>query len=86
MFIEIYQPRAKNIVGIMYRPPGHKIDEFVYNTNKLISAISKENISCYLMGDFNFNLLNYHTHQFTGEFLDIMYSNMCFPLITRPRI
>ena len=36
------------------------------------------------MGDFNMNLLNYHTHQFTGEFLDIMYSNMCFLLITRP--
>ena len=85
LLTEIYQPKGKNIVvGIIYRPPDHKIDEFVYNTNKLISAISKENKLCYLMGDFNLNLLNYHTHQFTGEFLDIMYSNMCFPLINRP--
>jgi hypothetical protein len=30
------------------------------------------------------NLLNYDSHQRTGEFLDIMYSNMFFPLITRP--
>jgi hypothetical protein len=30
------------------------------------------------MGDFNLNLLNYHSHQFTGEFLDIMYSNVFF--------
>ena len=39
---------------------------------------------CYIMGDFNLNLLNDHSHQRTGEFLDIMYSNMFFPLITRP--
>jgi hypothetical protein len=36
------------------------------------------------MADFNLNLLNYHSHQRTGEFLDIMYSNMFIPLITRP--
>jgi hypothetical protein len=36
------------------------------------------------MGDFNLNLLNYQSHNQTNEFLDIMYSNMFFPLITRP--
>lgn len=28
--------------------------------------------------------MNYHCHQSTSEFLDIMYANMLFPLITRP--
>ena len=36
------------------------------------------------MGDFNVNLMNYQHHQLTGQFLDGMYSNMFFPLITRP--
>ena len=36
------------------------------------------------MGDFNLNLMNYHSHQFTNELLNTMYSNMFFPLITRP--
>ena len=36
------------------------------------------------MGDFNLNLMNYESHQQTSEFLDIMYSNMLLPLITRP--
>ena len=36
------------------------------------------------MGDFNLNLLNCENHKLTNEFLDIMYSNMFFPLITRP--
>ena len=36
------------------------------------------------MGDFNLNLMNYQSHNPTGEFLDMMYSNTFFPLITRP--
>ena len=36
------------------------------------------------MGDFNMNLVNYQSHNVTGELLDMMYSNTFFPLITRP--
>ena len=36
------------------------------------------------MEDFNMNLMNYQSHNVTGEFLDMIYSNTCFPLITRP--
>ena len=36
------------------------------------------------MGDFNLNLINYQSHNLTGEFLDMMYFNTFFPLITRP--
>ncbi|CAH3027908.1 unnamed protein product, partial [Porites evermanni] len=43
-----------------------------------------ENKICFLMGDFNINLINYQNHHLTGQFLDGMYSNMFFPLITRP--
>ena len=53
-------------------------------TNELLSKISKENKVCYLMGDFNLNLMNHQSHSVTGEFLDAIYSNMFFPLITRP--
>ena len=36
------------------------------------------------MGDFNLNLMNYQSHNLTGKFLDMMYFNTFFPLITRP--
>ena len=36
------------------------------------------------MGDFKMNLMNYQSHNLTGELLDMMYSNTFFPLITRP--
>ena len=49
-----------------------------------MAKISKENKICYLMGDFNLNLLNYDVHTLTGEFLDGIYSNSFIPLITQP--
>ena len=36
------------------------------------------------MGDWNLNLMNHSYHQATGEYLDLMFSRMFFPLITRP--
>ena len=85
LFIEVTRPREKNIVvGIVYRPPNQRVDDFVSSNNELLDKISRENKICLLMGDFNVNLMNYQHHQLTGQFLDGMYSNMFFPLITRP--
>ena len=36
------------------------------------------------MGDCNLNLMTYQSHNLTGEFLDMMYSNTFLPLITCP--
>lgn len=36
------------------------------------------------MGDLNINLLKHSTHKDTGDFLNILFSNFYFPLITRP--
>lgn len=85
LFVEICRPRTKNIiVGIVYRPPDQRVDEFIKCNEALMMKVSRENKVCYLMGDYNLNLLNYENHQFTSEFLDIMYSCMFVPLISRP--
>ena len=85
LFIEIVNSKGENIiVGIVYRPPNQIVGDFISNLNTLLGKISKENKTCYLMGDFNLNLLNNHCHESTGEFLDIMYSHMFLPLITLP--
>jgi hypothetical protein len=49
-----------------------------------MGMISKENKVCYLIGDFNLGLLNNHGHLPTGEFLDIMFGHMLFPLVMLP--
>ena len=85
LFIEIFNPEGKNaIVGVMFRPPSQNLADFISKLNILMGKISRKNKSCYLMGDFNLNLLSQHCHQFTNEFLDMMYANTFFPLITLP--
>ena len=59
LFIEVIRPCEKNIiVGIMYRAPNQRIDDFVTANNELLDKISRENKVCFLMGDFNVNLMN----------------------------
>ena len=69
LFVEICRPKEKNIiVGTIYRP--------------LLTKISREkNKLCYLLGDYNLNLIGHYCHQQTSDFLDLMYSCMFYPLI-----
>ena len=88
VFVEIDKDQLgsdKNIViGTIYRPPGHDLDTFILEIEKILDVLHKENKTIYIMGDYNINLLNSDTHNPTGSFLDTMYSNMLYPLITRP--
>ena len=49
-----------------------------------MDVIKKENKLCYMMGDYNINILNYDVHAPTGEFVDTMSSYAFVPLINRP--
>ena len=85
LFVKICITKKKGIiVGIVYRPPNQNANDFVQYINLIMTRISKENKYIYLMGNFNLNLMNHESHQQTSEFLDIMYSNMLFPLIMQP--
>ena len=41
-------------------------------------------LPCYLLGDYNIDLLKHDSHIQTERFLDIMYSNSLVPLICKP--
>jgi hypothetical protein len=74
LFIEIRKPRGRNIiVGVIYRPPDRNLDLFLQQFNELMSKISRENKICYIMGDFNLNLMNHQSSPKTGEFLDSIF-------------
>ena len=57
------------IVGVVYRPPGADIEKFIELTSLLLDTIKKEKKYCYLMGDYNINLLNAECHRLTYDFL-----------------
>jgi len=85
IFVEIMIPHGKNIiVGTIYRPPNHNLPGFLAKCNELISIISSANKHCYIMGDFNLDLLSYNDHAPTQEFMDSLFSHMFFPLISKP--
>lgn len=47
----------------------------------LFVSIFKENKICYVVGDWNFDLINYYCYELIGEFLEIMYLRMFFLVI-----
>ena len=50
----------------------------------ILNNIQKENCLCYMMGDFNINLLNVDTHVPSSAFLECMYTMSYIPLISKP--
>ena len=84
-FAKVIKPHGKNIiVGVIYRPPNQNLDSFLNEFNELTEKILRENKICYLLGDFNINLLIFNDHSQTNEFLDSLFSNLMFPMINRP--
>lgn len=85
LFVEISNPLGKNIiVGTVYRPPNQNLVSFIEDFNKILSIISKDNKQCYIMGDFNLDLLHCDHHAYTQEFIDSLFSHMFIPLINKP--
>ena len=85
LFVEITVPHGKNIiVGCVYRPPNQNTALFQDKLNDILSYISKDNKQCYVMGDFNLDLLQYNHHTPTQEFIDALFSFAFFPLISNP--
>ena len=85
MFLQIVRPKQSNIIiGTIYRPPDANLAEFNLKIDGLLSKISKERKRCYIMGDFNIDLLKYEKHFSTNNYLDNIFSHCFLPLINRP--
>ena len=60
LFVKIHKPQGRNvIVGVIYRPPDRNLSMFLVHYQELMQKISRENKICYIMGDFNVNLMNH---------------------------
>ena len=90
LFIEVLVQNDLNnkniIIGVIYRPPDTDINLFVALITDMLAVIKTERKTCYIMGDFNINLINATNHIPTSEFLEVMYSHAFTPLITKPTL
>src|SRR6218665_3350666 len=84
LFVNITLGNRFLIVGVLYRTPS--TDLFIFNSafDNLLTRLSAEKKPCYLLCDFNINLLKVANHRGSDEFLNLLYSHSFYPLIDKP--
>ena len=82
VFIKINYRDFKLIVGVVYRPPNSNMVDFNDAMHDILEKIAHH--PCYIMGDFNLDLLKHELHRPTERCLDTMYANSYIPMINRP--
>ena len=82
VFIEVEEGQQRQnhnvIIGVIYRPPNQDISSFNDKMNNIVNIVRRENKTCYLLGDYNINILNYASQVQTALFVDMMSSNGFF--------
>ena len=88
VFIEVdksvFKTEKNIVIGLIYRIPNRDAKQFNDSLSNVLNLIKNENKLCYLLGDYNLNLLNSDTHSITNDFLDICFSHNFLPLINKP--
>lgn len=72
------------IIGCIYKPPDANIEYFNSSLACVLNKINREGKVCFLLGDFNINLFHSESHSLTADFLNMLYTNSLYPLITKP--
>jgi len=84
-WIEFEESKAKSvIVGCIYKHPNASINEFTDELDAKIKEFRNNKQTVYILGDFNIDLLKYETHLPTENYVNMLFSNSFFPLITKP--
>jgi len=84
LFIEISHNSEKIIIGVVYKPEYVIYPNFLEQLSKTLDCVSNEKNSCYIMGDFNIDLLKQAKDPKVPLFLNLLYSHDFIPCITRP--
>ena len=86
LFILLKVECCEVVCGTIYRSPNHSsnaFDVFANNLSTTLALLKKRNSINYVMGDFNFNLLN-STDKLTQNFVDMMFDMDTIPLSINP--
>ena len=72
------------VVGVVYRRPTSRHDDFIDAINCSIDKSAKSNQTFYLLGDFNTNTAPNATNSSANKLINMLLSNNCHPVITIP--
>ena len=85
IWVEIKNSKSQSILCCCaYRHPNSETQKFLDYIESTLSMAKKEKKLLFIMGDFNFNLLNYESHTETNDFLNTMISHYMLPYILQP--
>ena len=88
VFVEIDKSvfgSLKNIIiGVVYRPPNSNLENFYDVLRTMLVSICREKKLCYILGDYNLDLLKSESHSLTKDFVNLMFEHSFVPLINRP--
>ena len=88
LFIEIPRHmtslRKKIIIGEIYRPPNSSKTTFINELEILLNRLDHDDAICYLMGDFNIDLMVCDTDSDSIDYINALSRHSFFPLINRP--
>ena len=84
LFLELTLNNHKEIIGVVYRRPDSNVTEFILRLSEILTKITQTGKKCHIMGDFNFNLLQYDVSPNVQNYVDTMYSSGFFPCTNKP--
>jgi hypothetical protein len=83
--IEIYSKVGPNIIiSTIYKPPDTNVTCFNTALSQYLENINIKNKLFFLTGDFNIDLLSYHSRNATTDFVNLLMSHGFLPSITLP--
>ena len=74
-------------IGVIYRSPTTDIvhiKTFLTQFQTTLNLLHKSRESFILLGDFNFDILEYSQEPHATDFVDTIFEHACIPLITKP--
>src|SRR6218665_2207952 len=85
LFVTIPQQKGRDLIlGVIYRPSGHPLEQFNQEVAILVPMLAKRKSRVILAGNFNVDLLKLDAIEQTHDFLNMLSSSYLAPAINAP--
>ena len=75
---------SKIIIGSVYKHPNASTTQFTSEMKEILKKLNEQKYQVFIMGDIKIDFLKFNLHNPIKEYLDMLYKNNLFPLITKP--
>ena len=84
LWITININNTKKVFGVLYRHPQNDFTKFSKSFELILATPNRERAQYYISGDVNINLLDYESKSSVKNYVDMLCSSSCLPLIKHP--